>query len=130
MPLAGEAAMAEIIGEAFVVAGLTVIWMSSDEERRESEAVRRRMWVPAVSNETEVVLEEALVKVTIPWPDTLIQEKIILPGGLGRPSSEAVPEREAPAGRMTVWSRPAFTLGAWLVWFGAETVIGLVDFWT
>jgi hypothetical protein len=36
-----------------------------------------------------------------------------VPGGLGRPSSPAVPDRAAGFGRITVWSCPAFTVGGW-----------------
>src|SRR5439155_464206 len=35
------------------------------------------------------------------------------PGGLGSPSSLAVPDRVAEFGRITVWSGPAFTVGGW-----------------
>ncbi len=57
----------------------------------------------------------ALAKVTVPVPLTLDQVVVTLAGGLGSPSSVAVPTRLAVAGRVMVWSGPAFTTGALFV---------------
>ena len=37
---------------------------------------------------------------------------VSVPGGLGRPSSEADPESVAEAGKVIVWFDPALTVGA------------------
>ena len=44
----------------------------------------------------------------------LVEIVVTTPGGSGNPSSETVPSRRARSGRVTVWSSPASTLGAWL----------------
>ncbi len=43
-----------------------------------------------------------LVKVTVPGPLTLDQVMVKTPGGLGKPSSVAVPTRLAAAGKVMV----------------------------
>src|SRR5688572_3454862 len=50
----------------------------------------------------------------------MLQATLTEPGGLGRPSSVAVPTSDAGAGSDTVWSEPAFTVGAVLT--GGDTV--------
>ena len=53
-------------------------------------------------------------KLTAPGPETLLQVLVRDPGGLGKPSSAAEPSKLALAGRVIVWSAPAFTVGGWL----------------
>ena len=54
----------------------------------------------------------ALLKVTVPGPETLDQVFVkVLPEG--NPSSVAVPVREAVLGKVMVWSTPALTEGGW-----------------
>ena len=57
---------------------------------------------------------------TVPGPLTLLHVFVRVAGGLGRPSSVAVPESEAVAGSVIVWSVPAFTTGT--VFVGALAV--------
>src|SRR5204862_8269221 len=49
---------------------------------------------------------------SVAWRRSPVQLVVVVPGGLGRPSSVTVPSREAAAGRVTVRSAPALTLGA------------------
>src|SRR6185436_15384047 len=80
-----------------------------------SLAVRRRTYDPAAEKLAVVLSVAALPKVTVPGPLTLLQVKVSAAGGLGSPSSEAVPARLAVFGRVIVWSIPAFTVGARLL---------------
>ena len=57
--------------------------------------------------------DEASPKVTVPGPENWDHVVMRVPGGLGSPSSLAVPDRVAEFGRITVWSGPAFTVGGW-----------------
>ncbi len=69
-------------------------------------------------------VESALLglQLTAPGPPIIDHAMVSAPGGLGRPSSVAVPTRLAAAGRAMVWSAPAFTTGAWLVGDAGLTV--------
>ena len=59
-----------------------------------------------------VTLALALPKVTVPGPLTFDHVVVTVAGGFGSPSSVTVPDRLAVAGRVMVWSAPAFTTGA------------------
>ena len=48
-----------------------------------------------------------------------------VPGGLGSPSSLAVPDRVAEFGRITVWSSPAFTVGGWFCDAGFTVIVAV-----
>ena len=67
--------------------------------------------MPAVLNDADVLVAEALPKVTVPGPETLVQVLATLPGELGRPSSVTLPVSDAVPGSWIVWSGPAFTTG-------------------
>ena len=54
----------------------------------------------------------ASAKVVVPGPLLWVQVLVSVPDGL--PSSLTVASRVAPPGRVTVWSAPALTNGAWL----------------
>ena len=54
--------------------------------------------MPAVLNDADVLVAEALPKVTAPGPETLVQVLATLPGKLGRPSSLTVPVKVATFG--------------------------------
>ena len=81
---------------------MTVIWMSSVAESTESEAVRRSTYTPAVLNDAEVDNEFGFPNVVVPGPDTCDQVVVMVPGGAGNPSSEAVPTNAALLGSVTV----------------------------
>jgi hypothetical protein len=67
-----------------------------------------------MENDAVVSTAEALPNVTVPGPEVLVHVcDRVLPVGL--PSSVIVPSRDAPAGRVMVWSGPAFTDGAALL---------------
>jgi hypothetical protein len=54
---------------------------------------------------------EALPKLTVPGPLSLLQAVVTLAGGFGLPSSVTVPSSAAPLAMPTVWSGPADTEG-------------------
>ena len=60
------------------------------------------MWLPAIEKVAVVVRALALPKVTVPGPLTIDQVVVTVPGGVGRPSSEADPARAAVAGKVIV----------------------------
>ena len=64
-----------------------------------SVAVSRSTYVPAASKLAVVPTLAGLSNVTVPGPDTFVQLSVIAPGGLGNPSSLAVPLRLAVAGK-------------------------------
>ena len=68
--------------------------------------------MPAAEKLALVSIAFGLAKVTVPGPETFVQVVVTAPGGLGRPSSVTVPSSAAFAGRLIVWSGPAFTFGA------------------
>src|SRR5687768_14780423 len=77
-----------------------------------SSAMRRRTYVPGAPNVAVETAAFAGAKSTVPGPlsfDHRIAR--VLPGG--SPSSLTVPVSDAPAGRVTATSGPAFTSGAW-----------------
>ena len=51
-------------------------------------------------------------KDTVPGPLTLLQVVVKIPGGLGRPSSLAVPDKVTWDGSVIVWFDPALAVGA------------------
>ena len=108
-------------GQGHLLGALTVIWMSSVEESTESETVRRNTYTPATENDAVVDNADAFPNVTVPGPDTFDHVLVNVPGGFGSPSSDAVPDRDADDGNVTVLSVPAFTVGAWFT--GGLTVI-------
>src|SRR4051812_16984013 len=71
--------------------------------------------MPSVENVAVVFSALASVKLTVPGPLTFDQVVVSVAGGFGSPSSLALPLNDAPAGRVTVWSNPALTVGGWLV---------------
>jgi hypothetical protein len=81
---------------------LTVIVTSSLDEIWLSLAVRRKTYVPATENEAVVLGAEALPKVTVPGPLTIVQVVVTAPGGFGKPSSVTVPLRLADAGNVII----------------------------
>src|SRR6266576_2679381 len=74
-------------------------------------ASRTVIWVVSLLVRS-VSMAVAFWKLTVPGPLSSVQLVVVVPGGLGRPSSLTVPSREAAAGRVTVRSAPALTLGA------------------
>src|ERR1035437_4416244 len=72
------------------VGAITVIVTSLADCAWLSSAVRRRSYVPAVSNVAVVFVAFALPKVVAPGPLTSLQVVVNTPGGLGSPSSVAV----------------------------------------
>jgi hypothetical protein len=102
--------------------GFTVMMTSSDDDNAPSLAVSRNVYVPEVDMTADAFNELTLTKTTVPGPLTFVQlTEIVLPDG--RPSSVAVPDNVGPAGRVTVWSGPAFTTGALFVPDEALTTI-------
>ena len=77
-----------------------------------SEAVRRNTYTPAVVNDADVDNELAFPNVAVPGPDTCDHVTVTVAGGAGNPSSDAVPTNATLSGKVTVWSTPAFTVGA------------------
>ena len=94
----------------FVAPLLAVIVTSELEDSTVSVAVSRNTYVPAVENVAVVLSALAFAKLTVPGPLNFDQVAWRIP--LGRPSSVAVPERFAPAGKIIVWGEPALTTGA------------------
>ena len=90
---------------------MTVITTSSVVDRTESDAVKRSTYVPAAEIDADVDNEDASPNVTVPGPDTFDHAVVNVPAG--NPSSDAEPDSEAEAGKVTVVSIPAFTTGAW-----------------
>ena len=80
--------------------------------------------MPAWEKVAVVSTWEALPKVTVPGPESLVQVVVTDPGGLGSPSSLTVPLRLAASGIVTVRLGPASTDGA--VFAGSEIVITCV----
>jgi hypothetical protein len=76
--------------------------MSSLVERALSLAVKRRVYVPAAEKVAVVARARGLAKVTVPIPDTTDQVVVRVAGGGGRPSSVAVPDKLAVAGKVMV----------------------------
>ena len=89
-----------------------MIWISSVADNTESDAVNRNTYTPTVVNEADVDNELAFPNVVVPGPDTCDHVTVTAAGEVGSPSSEAVPSSDAVFGRVTVWSTPAFTVGA------------------
>jgi hypothetical protein len=85
----------------------TVTTTSAVEENCPSLTVIRRGYVPAAANDTCVLDEFGLAKVT-PLPLTTLQVYV---NGLGTPSSVAVAVTVAVAGSVIVRFGPAFTTG-------------------
>src|SRR5438876_239939 len=102
--------METLLSTASTGAGLTVIVTSELEDSAVSVAVSRNTYVPAVENVAVVLSALGFVRVTVPGPLNFDQLVWRIP--LGRPSSVAVPERFAPAGKIIVWGEPALTTGA------------------
>ena len=65
----------------------------------------------------------ALVNVTVPGPLTFAHDAVSLFDG--SPSSDTVPASTADAGRVIVWSEPAFAVGAWFTGGGNAVVHSL-----
>src|SRR5262249_36955950 len=78
-----------------------------------SLAVKRNTYVPDVENVAVVVSALGLPNVTVLGPLTF--DHVVCRVPLGNPSSDAVPERFAVAGRVIVCAVPAFTTGALFV---------------
>ena len=80
-----------------------------------SSAVRRNTYVPGAANVAVVPGAAGFPKNTPETgPETRLQVVESALGGLGNPSSLAVPASVAAAGSVIVWSTPAFTVGGWL----------------
>src|SRR5206468_12804284 len=85
-----------VIGIAFTITVTSVVAASA-----RSVAVKRSTWIPAVENIAVVVSALGFPNVTGPDPLTWLQVTVsVLPSG--RPSSVAVPERFAAAGRVII----------------------------
>src|SRR5438093_9148249 len=80
--------------------GLTVIVTSDVEDSAVSLAVSRNTYVPDVENVASVLRAFAFVNVTVPGP--LNFDQVVCSVPFGKPSSVAVPERFAPAGKVIV----------------------------
>ena len=94
-------------GKDWLVA-FTVTTTSEVEESCPSLTVTLSVYVPVAENETCVLEELGLVKVT-PVPLTTLQVYV---NGDGNPSSVAVAVRVVVAGSVIVWFGPALTTGA------------------
>ena len=73
---------------------------SDVEDRAVSLAVSRNTYVPEVENVAIVVTALAFAKLTVPGP--LNFDQVVCSVPFGKPSSVAVPERFAPAGKVIV----------------------------
>ncbi len=69
-------------------------------------------------NVAVVAFALAFAKVTVPGPLTADQVVVTVAGGFGNPSSVTVPLSVALAGKVMVWSNPAFTTGGWFTGTG------------
>ncbi len=76
--------------------------------------------MPATLNVAVVPRAFPFWKLTVPGPLPLLQVTVTRLGGLGKPSSNTVPVRVAPAGSVIVWLGPASTTGAA---FGAGSTV-------
>ena len=83
-----------------VFAGLTVIVTSEVEDSAVSLAVSRNTYVPEAEKVAVVLSRLAFPNVTVPGP--LNFDHVVCKVLVGRPSSLAVPERLALAGRVMV----------------------------
>ena len=95
-----------------VEGGETVTVMSSLAESKLSLTVKRKTYVPDKENVAVVFSDVAAENVTVPGPLTLVQAYVSVAGGLGKPSSDAVPVKFAEVGNVIVWSAPALATGA------------------
>src|SRR2546426_1032902 len=84
------------------------------DARALSLAVSRRVYTPAAEKVAVVLSALEALNVTVPGPLTLLHMMVSAPGGLGSPSSVAVPVRLAAFGSVIVWLAPALTTGALL----------------
>src|SRR5688572_21773098 len=86
---------------------------SSLADNAPSSAARRRTYEPGSEKLAVVSIAPASPNVTVPGPLTFTQ--LVATAGMpssGKSSSVTVPSSEAGAGRVIVWSSPAFTAGA------------------
>jgi hypothetical protein len=79
---------------------VTVVVISSEDVRAPSLAVSLSTYVPGELKLTAVLSEFAFPKLTVPGPLTLLQVVVSVAGGLGRPSSVALPAKEAEFGNV------------------------------
>ena len=91
-------------------AALTVTVSVSVLVSAPSFALSISTYVPALENVAVVAHSFGCAKVTVPGPLTLLHVPIGSPPG--SPSSLTVPESDACAGSVMVWSGPALTTGA------------------
>ena len=77
--------------------------------------------MPCAEKVAVVSTADASANVTVPGPDTTLQVVVTVAGGLGRPSSVAVPSSDAASDSATDASGPASTVGAW---FCGRTIDG------
>ena len=77
-----------------------MIVTSDVEDSAVSVAVSRNTYVPEVENVAIVVTALAFAKLTVPGP--LNFDQVVCSVPFGKPSSVAVPERFAPAGKVIV----------------------------
>jgi hypothetical protein len=82
------------------------------------------VYVPACEKVAVVASALSLANCTDPGPVTFDHTWLRVPGGLGSPSSLAVPASDAPAGSVIDWSLPAWTVGPWLA-TGVEAVVNV-----
>src|SRR5688572_1839014 len=85
---------------------------SSIDPATPSLAVSRNRYSPAVVNPTEVASDAGDAKVTAPGPLIFVHANDSVPGGVGLPSSVALPTNVPSLGSTTIWSAPALTEGA------------------
>ena len=93
-----------------VAAALTTTVSVSVLVSAPSFALSISTYVPALENVAVVASSCENAKVTVPGPLTWLHVEIGSPPG--RPSSVMVPESDACAGNVIVWSGPALTTGA------------------
>jgi hypothetical protein len=86
----------------FCDADATVTVTTSLLCRAESSPVSWRTYVPGSEKLAVVAGADGSPKVTVPGPETFDQVVVRVAGGFGRPSSVAVPDREAAFGKVTV----------------------------
>src|SRR2546429_9834926 len=90
---------------------LTATVMSAVTDYAPSLAVRRSPWALAIEKAAVVFNALALANVTVPGPLNFVHPNVRSPGGMGRPSSLAVPFSVALAGSVMDWSGPALADG-------------------
>src|SRR3989338_6486984 len=118
--MASASRVTSVTGVGGVASTVTV--SSSKAESTPSLTVNRRTYVPPAENDAVVASADGSRKTASPGPLVLLQTAAN--GPPGRPSSLAVPFKDAIAGKARAWSWPAATAGGR---FASVTVIASVS---